>query len=104
MTDQHAQHYAAIKDVVLTDFLDKEPETTFKASDIWKDQPAIVVGNSIYSHGRLHICRAGRIEIFFVSAPSIIALPPFLPQSIDKEYFVSLNVGSYPSSRMPILS
>ncbi|KAG9065183.1 hypothetical protein KI688_002505 [Linnemannia hyalina] len=43
MTDQHAQHYTAIKDVVLTDFLDKEPETTFKASDIWKDQPAIVV-------------------------------------------------------------
>ncbi|KAG0272718.1 hypothetical protein BGZ97_010902, partial [Linnemannia gamsii] len=42
MTDEHAQHYNAIKDVVLTDFLDKDPETTFKASDIWKDQPAIV--------------------------------------------------------------
>lgn len=56
MTDQHAQHYTAIKDVVLTDFLDKEPETTFKASDIWKDQPAIVVGNLTYSHDRLYIC------------------------------------------------
>ncbi|KAF8930927.1 hypothetical protein BGZ47_000322, partial [Haplosporangium gracile] len=43
MTNEHAQHYTAIKDVVLTDFLDKDPETTFKASDIWKDQPAIVV-------------------------------------------------------------
>ncbi|KAF9564443.1 hypothetical protein EC968_004495 [Mortierella alpina] len=38
-----AQSYSAIKDVVLTDFLDKDTETTFKASEIWKEKPAIVV-------------------------------------------------------------
>ncbi|KAF9133418.1 hypothetical protein BG015_003560 [Linnemannia schmuckeri] len=43
MANEYAQHYATIKDVVLTDFLDRDPEITFKASDIWKDQPAIVV-------------------------------------------------------------
>ncbi|KAF9091824.1 hypothetical protein BGX23_004839 [Mortierella sp. AD031] len=43
MADQNAQHYNAIKDVVLTDFLDKETETTFKANDIWKNKPTIVV-------------------------------------------------------------
>ncbi|KAF9365931.1 hypothetical protein BGX34_007430 [Mortierella sp. NVP85] len=43
MTDSFPQHYNAIKDVVLTDFLGKEPETTFKASDLWKEKPTIVV-------------------------------------------------------------
>ncbi|KAF9991207.1 hypothetical protein BGZ75_002835 [Mortierella antarctica] len=38
-----AQSYSAIKDVVLTDFLNKDTENTFKASEIWKEKPAIVV-------------------------------------------------------------
>ncbi|KAF9331303.1 hypothetical protein BG006_005830 [Podila minutissima] len=43
-TDISAQkHYESIKEVVLTDFLDVETETTFKADEIWKEKPAIVV-------------------------------------------------------------
>ncbi|KAF9375879.1 hypothetical protein CPB97_011184 [Podila verticillata] len=37
------KHYEAIKDVVLTDFLDVEAETTFNASEIWKEKPTVVV-------------------------------------------------------------
>lgn len=40
------KHYEAIKDVVLTDFLDVEAETTFNASEIWKEKPTVVVGNN----------------------------------------------------------
>ncbi|KAI8349240.1 hypothetical protein B0O80DRAFT_460014 [Mortierella sp. GBAus27b] len=43
MTDSYAQHYSAIKDVVLTDFLGKDAETTFKASELWKEKPTIVI-------------------------------------------------------------
>ncbi|KAG0376089.1 hypothetical protein BGX24_008291 [Mortierella sp. AD032] len=43
MTDQHTRHHDAIKDVVLTDFLDTDTETTFKASDLWRDKPTIVI-------------------------------------------------------------
>ncbi|KAG0029112.1 hypothetical protein BGZ82_008133 [Podila clonocystis] len=43
-TDISAQkHYEAIKEVVLTDFLDVEIEATFKAGEIWKEKPTIVV-------------------------------------------------------------
>ncbi|KAG0323295.1 hypothetical protein BG000_002676, partial [Podila horticola] len=43
-TDISAQrHYEAIKEVVLTDFLDVKTETTFKASEIWKEKPTIVI-------------------------------------------------------------
>lgn len=48
-TDKSAQkHYEAIKDVVLTDFLDVETETTFKASEIWKEKPIIVIGKNMF--------------------------------------------------------
>lgn len=48
-TDMSAQkHYEAIKEVVLTDFLDVETETTFKADEIWKEKPTIVVGKFCY--------------------------------------------------------
>ncbi|KAI1314628.1 hypothetical protein EDD11_001927 [Mortierella claussenii] len=42
--DSYPEHYKAIKKVVLTDFLTKDnTETTFKANEIWKEKPAIVV-------------------------------------------------------------
>ncbi|KAF8931448.1 hypothetical protein EDD21DRAFT_209216 [Dissophora ornata] len=43
MTDKYPEHYNAIKDVILTDFLRNETETTIKASEIWKEKPTIVV-------------------------------------------------------------
>ncbi|KAF9101150.1 hypothetical protein BGX27_011592, partial [Mortierella sp. AM989] len=40
----YPNHYNAIKDVILTDFLTKDKtETTFKANEIWKEKPTIVV-------------------------------------------------------------
>ncbi|KAF9203324.1 hypothetical protein BGZ49_006535 [Haplosporangium sp. Z 27] len=43
--NSYPEHYNAVKDVVLTDFLDKDKnaETTFKASDLWKEKPTIVI-------------------------------------------------------------
>ncbi|KAG0321369.1 hypothetical protein BGZ99_003951 [Dissophora globulifera] len=42
MTDSYPEHYAAIKDVVLTDFLSSDTESMTKASDLWKDKPTVV--------------------------------------------------------------
>ncbi|KAG0056313.1 hypothetical protein BGZ83_005680 [Gryganskiella cystojenkinii] len=42
MADQ-SQNYAAIRDVVLTDFLNKDVETTFSAHELWQEKPTIVV-------------------------------------------------------------
>ncbi|KAF9342582.1 hypothetical protein BGX26_007246 [Mortierella sp. AD094] len=42
--ESYPEHYNAIKDVVLTDFLNEDnTETTFKASEIWKEKPTIVI-------------------------------------------------------------
>jgi hypothetical protein len=54
MTDSYAQHYNAIKDVVLTDFLGKDAETTFKASELWKEKPTIVIG--MHHPSANHLC------------------------------------------------
>ncbi|KAG0248080.1 hypothetical protein BG011_000553 [Mortierella polycephala] len=43
MADTLTQHYNAIKDVILTDFLNKGVETTFKANELWSEKPTIVV-------------------------------------------------------------
>lgn len=36
--------YNDVKDVSLVDFLDVETERTLPAHEIWKDQPAVVIG------------------------------------------------------------
>jgi hypothetical protein len=114
MTDEHAQHYNAIKDVVLTDFLDKDPETTFKASDIWKDQPAIVVGNFFF-FADIHMATT---SISCGMPYNLYPIQPFPPSNeqttkgrpFSQKYqfvlfcYLSKTNNSYPSSWLSILS